>query len=57
MNTKTKQIKLNICTSQFCIDFATSSFVFPLTDWPLIPIISSPLCRVPSLAVGELSKT
>lgn len=39
------------------ISLATSTFVLPLTDWPLTPTISSPAARLPSLAAGVLSKT
>ena len=38
------------------ISLATSDFVFPFTLTLSTPIISSPLCNVPSLAAGELSK-
>jgi hypothetical protein len=44
-------------TLEACIILATSTFVFPLTDAPLTPTNSSPLCNVPSLAAGVLSNT
>lgn len=44
-------------TLQACIILATSTLVFPLTDAPLTPTNSSPLCNVPSRAAGVLSNT
>lgn len=44
-------------TFTICIILATSTLVFPLTDFPFTPVISSPAATVPSRAAGVLSKT
>ena len=40
-----------------CIALATSTFVFPRSDFPFTPTISSPACSVPFFAAGVLSNT